>query len=150
MCSEASELRAVALGLCAPSRSGVCGSFALADVGAVERAVLVQGEVPFAGGVLAVVVEPDFGAVVGLAAVDVEVFARVGHGGDPGFVSIGMARLGKRLVRSCDVPVLTAAIPERDDLREAPVSTIKLETFIGRGNVRSNGCERLRGSGPGP
>jgi len=48
--------------------------------------VLVQAKVPLARGVLPVVVEPDFGAVVSLAAVDVEVFARVGDGSDPVFV----------------------------------------------------------------
>ena len=65
---------------------GSCSSVALADVGAVERALLVQAKVPFAGGMLAVIVEPDFGAVVGLAAVDVEELLRVVHSSDPVFI----------------------------------------------------------------
>lgn len=62
-------------------------SVALADVGAVQRAVLIQAEVPLARRVLSVLVEPDFSFVIGLAVVDVEELARVGHGSDPGLIS---------------------------------------------------------------
>ena len=72
-CSEASELSAVVL-----EHHSECenrSSVTPANVRAVERALLVQRQVPFARRVLSVVVEPDFGGVVGLATVDVEEFA---------------------------------------------------------------------------
>jgi hypothetical protein len=44
---------------------------------------------------LLVVVEPDFSAVVSLAAVDVEEFSRVGHRGDPVCISKAITKLGE-------------------------------------------------------
>ena len=52
----------------------------------------------------------------------------------------------KAIVSSKDVPVLTAAIPERNDLWETCVSLIKLELCVGKDVVRSNVCDRSRGS----
>jgi hypothetical protein len=45
--------------------------------------------------VLLVVVEPDFGGVVSPAAVDVEESARVGHGGDPAYISNAVTAVGE-------------------------------------------------------
>ena len=144
VCSEASELKAVVLGTY--SECGRCGSIAPAHIGAVERAVLVQGEVPFARGMLLVVVEPDFGGVVRLAAVDVEEFSGVGHGGDPVHVSKVIAKLGRRPFWSPDVPVLATAIPEWDNLWKSAVSRVNQRILARRSIVRSNECDRARGS----
>ena len=56
-----------------------------ADVRAVEvlEHVVGEAEVPLARRVVAVAVQPDLGAVLGLVAVDVEVHLGVGDGGDP-------------------------------------------------------------------
>jgi hypothetical protein len=43
---------------------------------------------------LLVIIEPNFGGVVGPAAVDVEEFVRVGDGRDPVFISRGITKLG--------------------------------------------------------
>ena len=67
-----------------------------AHIGAVHWAALVQRKVPFARRVLLVVVEPNLGGVVSLAAVDVEEFARVGYGGDPVcIINPAIAELGE-------------------------------------------------------
>lgn len=60
-------------------------SFTLADVRAVDvrKSVVGEAEVPFARRVVTVGVQPDLGAVVGLAAVDVEVHLGYGDGSDP-------------------------------------------------------------------
>jgi hypothetical protein len=60
-------------------------SFTLADVRAVEvlENVVGKAKVPLARRVVAVAVQPDLGAVLGLVAVDVEVHLGVGDGRDP-------------------------------------------------------------------
>lgn len=77
------------------SNCGYHRSVSPAHIGAVERAVLVKGEVPFARGTLLVVVDPDFGGVVSPTAVDVEGFARVGYGGNPMCVSKVITKLAE-------------------------------------------------------
>ena len=77
------------------SDCGCARSVASTHIRAVERAVLVQGEVPLAGRMLLVVVEPDFGGVVSPTAVDVEGFARVGYGGNPMCVSKVITKLAE-------------------------------------------------------
>lgn len=79
-----------------PSKHGHRSLVAPAHIGAVHWAALVQGEVPLARRVLLIVIEPNLGGVVSLAAVDVEEFSRVGYGGDPVcIISQAIAELGE-------------------------------------------------------
>ena len=106
----------------------------LADVRAVEvlEHVVGEAEVPLARRVVAVAVQPDLGAVLGLVAVDVEVHLGVGDGGDPARSLLELLCCLK-VVLCVGLPVLAAAVPQRDD---APASAI-----VGRAHHVS--CELL-------
>jgi hypothetical protein len=63
--------------------------------------------------VIPVLVKPDLGAIVGLAAVDVEVSVAVGYSRDPILL---LTLIRARVEAVLDVPVLPGPVPQRRKL----------------------------------